>query len=90
MTPEMAANVFKEIPRLTKAVQEATGADGVNVVLNNGAAAGQMVFHAHAHVIPRFDGDGLIQHPRDPSLPAAKMITKEEGAVMQTKIQNKL
>lgn len=31
--------------------------DGYNVGFNDGAAAGQTVFHAHMHVIPRFDGD---------------------------------
>jgi diadenosine tetraphosphate (Ap4A) HIT family hydrolase len=31
--------------------------DGYNVGFNDGAAAGQTVFHAHTHVIPRFAGD---------------------------------
>ena len=31
--------------------------DGYNLGFNDGAAAGQTVFHAHLHVIPRFDGD---------------------------------
>jgi histidine triad (HIT) family protein len=85
MTPEVAANVFKELPRLAKAVQAATGCDGVNIVQNNGAEAGQAVFHAHIHVIPRFKDDGLIK------LPAGQtMITKEDGAAMQAKIQTKL
>ncbi|GMF37172.1 unnamed protein product [Phytophthora lilii] len=85
MTPEVAANVFKELPRLAKAVQEATGSDGINIIQNNGATAGQAVFHAHIHVIPRFNDDGLIK------LPAGQnMITKEDGVAMQAKIQNKL
>lgn len=33
--------------------------EGVNVVMCNGAAAGQTVFHAHIHVNPRFAGDGF-------------------------------
>lgn len=33
------------------------GPDGYNVGFNDGVAAGQTVFHAHVHVIPRFDGD---------------------------------
>ncbi|ETI50238.1 hypothetical protein F441_06160 [Phytophthora nicotianae CJ01A1] len=85
MTPEVAANVFKELPRLANAVLEATGADGVNIIQNNGAASGQAVFHAHIHVIPRFDGDGLIKLPDGPS-----MISKEDGEAMQAKIQTKL
>lgn len=34
-------------------------ADGVNLSLADGEAAGQEVWHAHVHVIPRFDGDGF-------------------------------
>ncbi len=41
-------------PRIVKAVD----ADGYNVVTNNGRAAGQVIFHVHLHVIPRFHGDG--------------------------------
>ena len=33
-------------------------ADGVNIVQNNGTAAGQAVMHVHIHVIPRFEADG--------------------------------
>lgn len=34
-------------------------ADGINLVMNNGKAANQEIFHAHIHVIPRYQGDGL-------------------------------
>ncbi len=36
--------------------------DGFTVGVNDGAAAGQTVEHAHVHVIPRFEGD--IRDPR--------------------------
>lgn len=42
--------------------QETLNADGYNIVMNNGAIAGQEIFHAHFHVIPRYDGD---TSPRD-------------------------
>ncbi|MEJ7892277.1 MAG: HIT family protein [Solirubrobacteraceae bacterium] len=35
------------------------GAEGVNVIQNNGAAAWQSVFHYHVHVVPRYGGDGI-------------------------------
>ncbi len=33
--------------------------DGINVLQNNGGAAGQTVFHLHVHLIPRYKGDGV-------------------------------
>jgi histidine triad (HIT) family protein len=33
--------------------------EGVNLLLADGEAAGQEVFHVHLHVIPRFEGDGF-------------------------------
>lgn len=38
---------------------DAIRADGINVFVADGEAAGQDVFHAHLHVIPRFSGDGF-------------------------------
>lgn len=42
-----------------RAVMEGTGADGLNLGMNTNAEAGQVVMHAHFHLIPRFAGDGL-------------------------------
>jgi histidine triad (HIT) family protein len=42
-------------------VSGALGCDGVTITQSNGRAAGQTVFHYHVHVIPRFDGDGVIR-----------------------------
>lgn len=40
------------------------GADGVNLIMNNGASAGQEVFHSHLHVIPRFENDQSFSKPQ--------------------------
>lgn len=40
------------------------GAAGVNLIMNNGAAAGQEVFHAHLHVIPRYEDDNSFVKPQ--------------------------
>ena len=45
--------------RLATRVRDKLGADGVNLLNSNGAAAWQTVFHFHVHVIPRYDGDPL-------------------------------
>lgn len=38
---------------------KALNADGLNLVQNNGLAAGQTVFHYHLHMIPRYENDGV-------------------------------
>ena len=46
------------VQKLAIAIKKATGADGINIGMNNDSAAGQVIFHTHAHVIPRFESDG--------------------------------
>ncbi|KAG9404080.1 Histidine triad nucleotide-binding protein 2, mitochondrial [Aphanomyces cochlioides] len=83
--PHVAAALFQELPRLAKAVQEALGCDGINIVQNNGGAAGQVVFHPHIHVIPRYEGDNLIRFPG-----GKEMIHKPEAETVLAKIHEKL
>ena len=45
---------------VTKTIQSATSCHGYNVIMNNEKAAGQIVPHAHFHIIPRLEGDKLI------------------------------
>ncbi len=63
-----AANLF-ELPdaeaekalllarKIGTCLKEGLHADGLNVVQNNGAVAGQTVDHFHIHLIPRYEGD---------------------------------
>lgn len=44
--------------KVDRKMRDALGADGTNIIINNGPASGQEVPHLHIHVIPRFDGDG--------------------------------
>ena len=54
---DLAAYVGSLLPRLCRAVREATAAEGLNVIVNNGPVAGQRVDHCHWHIIPRFAAD---------------------------------
>ena len=58
MPAEIASDVFGVVHELTPVIENAVDADATTVGMNNGEAAGQEVPHAHAHIIPRFDGDG--------------------------------
>ncbi len=56
---ELAGHIFKVASRIAKALKEVFDYDGLNVLQNNGEAAGQTVFHFHMHLIPRFADDGV-------------------------------
>ncbi|MEH7884548.1 HIT family protein [Bacillus sp. JJ1609] len=60
LTDEIAANVFSAVPKVANAIKAAYDPIGLNVLQNNGEAAGQSVFHFHMHLIPRYGkGDGF-------------------------------
>lgn len=56
---ETGAAVFQCARRVAGAVRAATGCEGINLVLSDGQAAGQDVFHLHLHVKPRWKGDNV-------------------------------
>ena len=50
--------------KIAKKIKEELKPTGFNILQNNGKTAGQVVFHYHLHIIPRYDGDGLNIHPK--------------------------
>lgn len=60
LSSSAAAAIGRVLPRISKAVLEATGATAYNILQNNGPLAHQAVFHVHFHIIPKYaDGTGL-------------------------------
>ena len=59
LDPAAAAEVGRVLGSLAMRIVSAVGAEGYNVLQNNGATAGQVVPHVHFHIIPRRGGDGL-------------------------------
>ncbi|OON98568.1 MAG: histidine triad (HIT) protein [Epulopiscium sp. Nele67-Bin004] len=57
ISDEVAKGLYPMAKKFAEVLKEVLGADGINIVQNNGLAATQAVFHFHLHVIPRFDGD---------------------------------
>ena len=55
---EVLAKLMSVAKRIAAAQMKSLGADGVNILQNNGEAAGQEVPHIHLHIIPRFKNDG--------------------------------
>ena len=58
--PQLLAQIAVPIGKIAKAVCDATGAEGYNVLCNNDKSAGQLVGHLHFHIIPRRSGDGVF------------------------------
>ena len=58
--PELLGQIWTRLGKIAGAVASATGADGYNVLCNNGRAAGQIVDHLHFHIVPRKTGDGVF------------------------------
>jgi len=55
LSEEEASNLFKVVPKIASVLKENFGPVGMNLLNNNGAPAGQSVFHFHLHFIPRYD-----------------------------------
>lgn len=59
LTPDEAAEMGRCLVIVARKIIAATGAEGYNVLENNGQVASQEVPHVHFHIIPRRAGDGL-------------------------------
>ncbi len=56
---EMMAGMMHLATRIAHAARAGLRCDGVNILVNSGEVAGQLVPHVHLHVIPRYEDDGV-------------------------------
>ncbi|MDF2544175.1 MAG: hypothetical protein K0S47_3893 [Herbinix sp.] len=54
---ETASKALLVAKKVAKVMMEELKCDGLNILQNNGEAAGQTVFHYHIHLIPRYHKD---------------------------------
>lgn len=72
------------IQKVGLAIKKATNCEGINILNNNGEAAGQTVFHCHIHIIPRYSNDTLkIEF-------GSIETSKEEFETLKNKITNNI
>ncbi len=84
MDPDLTADVFRATRDVAEAVEAAFDPDGTNLVQSNGEAAFQEVFHAHVHVVPRHEGDGVsVTWPRE-------ALTEDDGREVSAAIREAL
>lgn len=60
---ELLGYMMSVAGRIGTAMRDYYPCDGINIVMNNAAPAGQVIFHAHIHIIPRFSDDKINFHP---------------------------
>ncbi len=61
--PEEMEALILATQKLSNAIVKSLIPDGFNIVVNNGIAAGQSIFHFHFHIIPRFKSDDFKFRP---------------------------
>jgi histidine triad (HIT) family protein len=85
LPPQLAAKAMLLAQKAAKACQKTMDIDGLNLLQNNGEAAGQSVMHFHLHVLPRKKGD-------DPKFPAwdEESISSEEMKELADKLSQQL
>jgi histidine triad (HIT) family protein len=89
LSDESAAALGRALPRICRAVMQATGATAYNLLQNNGAGAHQAVMHVHVHVIPKVGGAGLGIGWKAGSLDAAagKAMAERIAACLETEVR---
>lgn len=70
---ETAARMFNVARKLAEAIRQSViPCEGINLILADGAVAGQEVFHVHLHVVPRISEDGFGFKHKEPSFQLAE------------------
>ena len=60
MPEKQVGELFSKVPKIAKAILQATNADAFSIGQNNGRAAKQIVPHVHVHLIPRYNHKGTV------------------------------
>lgn len=70
LSDAVAAQVMATVRNIAVRMKEKLHCDGINLVQNNGEAAGQTVNHFHMHIIPRYNGGTpMIEWPKEEPSP---------------------
>ena len=80
---ELASKLIAVVQKITPAILNAVEAESFNLGVNNGEQAGQIVFHTHLHIMPRFSSDKY-------ELWKGKQVNQDELSELSEKIKSNL
>jgi histidine triad (HIT) family protein len=60
--PEHLGKLMVRVQKIARAVKSALAADGITILQYNESAGGQIIFHLHFHILPRWSGVELRPH----------------------------
>ena len=78
LSEEAASEVFVLAKKMAARMRDKLHCDGLNLIQNNGEAAGQAVSHFHLHIIPRYrdDGQNINWVPGNPTQEELEVVRK--------------
>jgi len=82
---ELSSELFAAILHVAKRIEKLKGVSGYNLLQNNHSSAGQVVPHAHFHLIPRKEEDGLLRLASS----SKSMIEKEQAEKLVSILKGK-
>ncbi|PTM57006.1 HIT family protein [Phreatobacter oligotrophus] len=77
--PDDLAELAKAVQFVAKGVKKAMAADGLTIQQFNESAGGQVVFHIHVHVLPRWEGVAL--RPHTGAMENGEVLAKHAGTI---------
>jgi histidine triad (HIT) family protein len=88
MPPETGASIMEMAVTASRAIQNKLKPVGLNLIQSNGAAAGQIIFHFHMHLVPRYENDPVVLKFGHAGPPAAaaeleKIAAKVRAGIIQ-------
>jgi histidine triad (HIT) family protein len=83
MPDDLLVKIGPILKRLSIAIKKAMGVEGINILMNNGEVAGQIVLHAHIHIVPRTKEDDFTPRPK-------KSYKDGEAEIVAEKIRSEL
>ncbi len=83
---ELLCRLMIVAQKVSIGIKNAVSADGINIIMNNESAAGQEIFHAHIHVIPRENEDGLTHWPARSTVEATDLASVAEKVANELKV----